>query len=154
MSWNILPIIITTMLPVAELRGGIPLGIALGLEPWLVILTAIIVNCLIFFPIYFGLELLYERFFIKYAWAQRLIDRVHRRGRPYIERFGILGLILFVGIPLPVTGAWTGTGIAWLLGLEWKRSFLAVCVGVLIAACIVSLVTFGLINGVGLFTKI
>ena len=154
MAWDILSVIITTMLPIAELRGGIPLGImVLGLPPSLVIALAIVVNCLIFFPIYFGLELLYGRFFIRFSWARRLIDRVHRRGKPYLERFGIPGLILLVGIPLPITGVWTGTGIAWLLGLEWKRSFLAICVGVLIAASIVSLVTFGLINGVGLFTK-
>lgn len=154
MAWDLFSVIITTMLPVAELRGGIPLGImVLGLPPALVIPLAIIVNCLIFFPIYFGLEFLYERFFIRYAWARRLIDRVHRRGKPYILRFGIPGLILFVGIPLPITGAWTGTAIAWLLGLEWKRSFMAVCLGVVIAACIVSLVTFGLINGMGLLIK-
>lgn len=155
MDWNLLPVIITTMLPVAELRGGIPLGImVMGLPPSLVIPLAIVVNCLIFFPVYFGLELLYERFFIRYAWARRLIERVHRRGRPYIERYGIPGLIIFIGIPLPVTGAWTGTGIAWLLGLDWKRSFLAVCLGVLMAASIVSLVVFGLIGGAGLFTKL
>lgn len=148
------PVILTTMLPVAELRGGIPLGIGLGLDPVLVIATAIVVNCLIFFPIYFVLELLYERFFIRYSWARRLIERVHRRGRPYIERYGIAGLIIFVGIPLPITGAWTGTGIAWLLGLEWKKSFLAVCVGVLMASAIVSLVTFGLLGGMGLLAKI
>lgn len=154
MAWNLLPVIVTTMLPVAELRGGIPLGILQGLPPALVIPLAIVVNCLIFFPIYFCLELLYERFFIRYAWARRLIERVHRRGRPYLERYGILGLIILVGIPLPVTGVYTGTGIAWLLGLDWKRSFLAVCVGVVIAACIVSLVTFGLIGGAGLLAKI
>jgi len=155
MSLDILSVIITTMLPVAELRGGIPVGIiALGLPPALVIPLAIIVNCLIFFPIYFGLTLLYDRFFIRYSWARRLVDRVHRRGKPYLDKYGIPGLIILVGIPLPVTGAWTGTIIAWLLGLEWKRSFLAVCVGVVIAACIVSLITFGLIGGAGLLAKI
>ncbi len=154
MGPDILPVIITTMLPVAELRGGIPLGIiVMGLPPALVIPLAIIVNCLVFFPIYFGLELLYGRFFIRYAWARRLIERVHRRGRPYIERYGIPGLIIFIGIPLPVTGAWTGTGIAWLLGLDWKRSFLAVCAGVILAACIVSLVVFGLVGWTGILTK-
>ena len=126
-----LPVIITTMLPVAELRGGIPLGIALGLEPFSVILTSIIVNCLIFFPIYFGLEFLYEDFFSRFSWARKLIERVQRKGHKYVDRYGILGLIIFVGIP----------------------SFLAVCLGVLISATIVSLAVFGLIGGAGLILR-
>ena len=137
------PVILTTLAPVTELRGGIPLGIAMGLDPWLVILTAIIFNCLVFFPIYIALYALYGGFFDRFAWCRNLLDRVHRRGRPYIEKYGILGLVVYVGIPLPVTGAWTGTIIAWVLGLDWKRSFLAVCLGVLISATIVSLIVLG-----------
>jgi uncharacterized membrane protein len=142
------PVIVTTLAPVAELRGGIPLGIAMGLDPALVIATAFIVNCLVFFPVYIGLTLLYERFFIRFAWCRKLIERIHKKGRPYVERYGILGLAVFVGIPLPATGAWTGTGIAWVLGLDWKRSFLAVCLGVLIAAVIVSAVSLGVLGAV------
>ena len=138
------PVILTTMLPIAELRGGIPLGIAgLGLDPAAVILTAIIVNSLIFFPIFFVLKFLYDDFFVRFGWARSLINRVHRRAGPFVEKYGVWGLIIFVGIPAPVTGAWTGTGIAWLLGLDWKRSFLAVCAGVIVSAAIVSAVVLG-----------
>lgn len=152
MVWDLLPVIITTMLPIAELRGGIPLGIGLGLPPAAVIAAAIIANCVIFFPIYFGLGLLYGGLFSRSARARGLLERTQKRGRPYIERYGIMGLAVFIGIPLPMTGVWTGTIIAWLLGLEWKRSFLAVCLGVLIAASIVSLVVFGIIGGLGILT--
>jgi uncharacterized membrane protein len=132
------------MLPIAELRGGIPLGIiGLGLDPLTVIITAIVVNALIFFPIFFVLKFLYERLFIRFRWARYLINRVHKRAGPIVEKYGIWGLIIFVGIPAPVTGAWTGTGIAWLLGLDWKRSFLAVCIGVVISAAIVSAFVLG-----------
>jgi uncharacterized membrane protein len=138
------PVILTTMLPIAELRGGIPLGIlGLGLDPATVIVTAIIVNALIFFPIFFILKLLYDDFFARFGWARRLIERVHKKAGPFVDRFGIWGLIIFVGIPAPVTGAWTGTAIAWLLGLDWRRSFLAVTVGVVISATIVSAVVLG-----------
>lgn len=147
------PVILTTLAPVTELRGGIPLGIVLGLDPWLVILTAIIVNCLIFFPIYFTLYFLYEDFFARFGWAQRLIERVRRKGEPYVEKYGIFGLIVFVGIPAPITGAWTGTGIAWLLGLDWKKSFLAVCIGVLISATIVSAVVLGGLSILGMVAR-
>lgn len=138
------PVILTTMLPIAELRGGIPLGIlGLGLDPAAVIITAIVVNALIFFPIFFILKLLYDDFFVRFGWARRLIERVHNKAGPFVERYGVWGLIIFVGIPAPVTGAWTGTGIAWLLGLDWRHSFLAILVGVIISATIVSAVVLG-----------
>jgi len=145
------PVIITTMLPIAELRGGIPLGIlGLGLDPLTVIVTAIVVNSLVFFPIFFVLKFLYDDFFVRFGWARHLIERVHRRAGPFVDRYGIWGLIIFVGIPAPVTGAWTGTGIAWLLGLDWKRSFLAVCIGVIISATIVSVLVLGGMQVVGM----
>ena len=67
---EILIVIITTMLPIAELRGGIPLGLALGLPATIVIPLAFAVNCLVFFPIYFGMTLFYERFFERFGWAR------------------------------------------------------------------------------------
>jgi uncharacterized membrane protein len=143
-------VIIATMLPIAELRGGIPLGIALGLPPLTVILLAVVTNCLVFFPIFFGLKLFYERLFSRFTWARRLMNRVHKKGGPYVEKYGIIGLAVFVGMPLPVTGAWTGTGVAWFLGLDWKKSFLAVCLGVMISAAIVSTITLGFMNGFAL----
>jgi uncharacterized membrane protein len=66
----------------------------------------------------------------------------------YVEKYGIIGLAVFVGIPLPVTGVWTGTGAAWLLGLDWRKSFLAICLGVAMSATIVSLLVFGFLNGI------
>jgi len=147
-------VILTTMLPIAELRGGIPLGIAMGLEPWLVIATAVVVNCLVFFPIFIALELLYHRFFERFGWVRSIMERIRRKGRPVIERYGVIGLAIFVGVPLPMTGAWTGTIIAWLLGLSWKKSFLAVVLGVLIAGAIVSAVVLGGISALGFFVKI
>ena len=145
---ELLIVVLATMSPVLELRGGIPLGIGLGLPPEVVIPAAFVVNCLIFFPIYFGLALFYDRFFSRFGWARKLIDHVHRKGGRYVERYGIIGLAVFVGIPLPVTGAWTGTAAAWLMGLEWKRSFLAICLGVAIATTIVSVLTLGLSGGI------
>lgn len=151
--YEILSVIIASLAPVSELRGAIPLGIALGLTPEIVIPLAFIFNCLVFFPIFFALNFFYERFFIRFRTVRRFVDRAHRKGKPYIEKYGIPGLIVFVGIPLPVTGAWTGTIIAWLFDLEWKRSFLAVCIGVLIATIIVSAIVLGALGGFNYFIK-
>jgi len=141
------PVILTTMLPVAELRGGIPLGFAMGLDPLIVVILAIVINSLIFFPIFFGVSILYKDVLSKWGAFNRVVERAHRRISGHLERWGILGLALFVGIPLPVTGVWTGTIIAWLLGLDWKKSFLAIGLGVLISATIVTAVSWGLIFG-------
>lgn len=146
MDPSLLSVIITTLLPVAELRGGIPLGLALGLDPLTVILTCFIVNCLVFFPVYIGLTLLYKGVFSRFKWARSLMNRIEKRGKKYIDRYGIPGLIIYVGIPLPVTGAWTGTAIAWLFRLDWKKSFLTICAGVAIATVIVSAITLGLFS--------
>jgi len=146
MDFAFLSVIITTMAPVSELRGGIPLGLSLGLDPATVIITCFIVNCLVFFPVYAGLSLLYDRFFSRFTWARNLMDRIHKKGKKYIERYGIPGLIIYVGIPLPVTGAWTGTAIAWLFGLDWKKSFATICAGVAVATVIVSGISLGIIQ--------
>jgi uncharacterized membrane protein len=146
MENGILAVIIAALAPVSELRGAIPLGLAMGYDPIHIILISIIFNIIAFFPIYFGMTLLYDNVFSKWKIVHKLVERTHRRGKPFVERYGFLGLTLFVAIPLPITGLWTGTALAWLLGLDWKRSFAAVCVGVLIAATIVSSISLGILE--------
>jgi len=138
------PVMVSAMLPISELRGSIPLGIlVLNLNPLATILVSIVFNMLVFFPVYIALHLLYHRFFERFGWARGIIERIHRKGKPFMEKYELIGLVIFVGIPLPFTGAWTGTGIAWLFGLNWKNSFLAIALGVLMAAAIVSVVVLG-----------
>jgi len=149
MLYELALVAITSMLPVSELRGGIPLGIALGLPPELAILTSIAANTLVFFPVYFGLELFYERFFSKWKFSRKIVERSKKKAGPYLDKYGILGLAVFIGIPLPATGVWTGTLIAWLFGLDWKKSFLAAFLGVLMAAAIVSAIVLGFLAGLG-----
>jgi uncharacterized membrane protein len=143
---GILAVALITAAPISELRGGIPLGLALGLSPALVIGLVIAINIFIFFPIYFGLELMYHKFLSRWRFTRAVIERTHIRGRPYVERFGFAGLILLVAIPLPFTGVWTATIIAWLLGLDWRGSFVVIVAGVLIAAAIVSTAALGIIQ--------
>jgi uncharacterized membrane protein len=150
MEWQMIMFLLLTAAPFTELRLGIPAAIGVGIDPWFVIPAAMVLNCLIFFPIYFALDKLYKRFFERYSWARRIVGRAQRKGKPYIEKYGIIGLALYVGVPLPVTGVWTGTLIAWLFGLDWKRSFLAICLGVLIAGTVISVATLGVLNGLSM----
>lgn len=136
-------VVLVSAMPVSELRGGIPLGIVLGLTPLKVFFLAIIGNLMPVLPLLYLLEpvsaklrkfIIWKRFF---DW---LFERTKKRSN-LIEKYELLGLIVLVAIPLPMTGAWTGCIAASLFGLNKKLSFLAVAAGVAIAAVIVSMLT-------------
>jgi uncharacterized membrane protein len=151
MTWNlgdIAKFLLATVLPISELRGGIPLGISSGLPPWFVFLIAVIANALIFFPIFFALRLFYEKFLFRIPLFDRYLDSLRKRGKPKVDKYGFWGLFLFVAVPLPLTGAYTGTILAWLLGMNWRRAFPAVGLGVLVAGIVVFLITLGVTSTV------
>ena len=146
-------VIATTLSPIFELRGGIPLGVLVfGLDPLLVFFVAIITNALLFFPIFFGLRLFYDKFLSRFQLFNRYLENVRKRGKPKVDKYGFWGLTLLVGIPLPVTGVYTATFVGWLLGMDWKKAFPAIGLGVVIAGTIVLLVTLGVIGGWRVFT--
>jgi len=131
---------------VSELRGGIPLGVALGMEPWLVFLLSVTTNILIFFPTRLALSWFYRSLFTKLPYFDSYLVRVRRKGEPGVRKYGLIGLLLFVAVPLPITGAYTGTVLSWLLAMEWKRSFIAIGLGVVCAGIIVMLATLGVVS--------
>ena len=131
--------------PIAELRGAIPVAKLHYDFPWhYTFLIAIIGNLL---PVPFILLLLnaVTRLLSKVALFNRILDwlfeRTRRRGK-IIERYERIGLVLFVAIPLPVTGAWTGSLAAVLFGLKFKHAFLSIFIGILIAGAIVTCGTY------------
>lgn len=136
------------MVPVLELRGAIPMGVAAGLSPWLACAVAILGNLL---PVPF-IMLLTRRIFDflrdtkffgpKIVWLER---RAHLKGR-VVRKYRLLGLIILVGIPLPGTGAWTGALVACLLDMRMKSAVPAIFVGLLIAGAITTAVTCGLFS--------
>ena len=138
--WEWLGIIILALAPVSEVRGAIPTGIALGMDPIIVFIVAVTFNALAFVPVYFGLEFFYS-YFSRYEWVRRLVEKAGGRERGIIQKYGTIGLIAFVAIPLPVTGAWTGTLIAWLFDLDFKKAWATVALGVLISGTIVITLT-------------
>lgn len=135
--------LLATVLPISELRGGIPLGISLGLDPWFTFSIAVIANALIFFPIFFALRLFYDKLLYRIPLFDKYLDNLRKRGKPKIEKYGFWGLILFVAIPLPITGAYTGTILAWLVGMDWRKASPAVGLGVIVAGVVVLLITLG-----------
>ncbi len=134
--------VLVTVIPWIELRGAIPLAVARGQLssiPFILVL-----NSLIFFPVYFSLELFYSKFLKRFKFVQRKIESTRRRGKPYVDRFGFLGLAIFIGIPLPGSGVYTGSMLAWILGMDWKKGFVASVLGVLMAGTIVTLLSLGI----------
>lgn len=136
-------------LPVSELRGAIPYAIKIGGMPWYeAYIMAVIGNFLPVIPILLLLGrvsqwLMRYRFWHNFfTW---LFRRTRVRGR-LIEKFEILGLILFVSIPLPITGAWTGCVAAYLFGIPFKKAVPAIIAGILTAGTIVTLATLGVIS--------
>ena len=141
-----------SLLPIIELRGGIIAGRALGLDPIPTFIICYIGNLL---PVPFILWLIkgiinklrdsnikiFKRFV---KW----LDKKVNKKKDTIEKYGFWGLILFVGIPLPGTGAWTGCLIAAMLDMDKKKSFLATAIGVLIAGIIISLLSIGIFDGI------
>ena len=130
--------------PISELRGAIPWAILKYHFPWYyAFLLAVIGNLL---PVPFillfldTLSRLLSKISIFKRILQWLFERTRRRGK-IIERYERIGLMLFVAIPLPVTGAWTGSLAAVLFGLKFKHAFLSIFIGILIAGSIVTCAT-------------
>ena len=149
MTWDLgdlAKVLLVTVSPISELRGGIPLGISLGLEPWFTFLIAVVANALVFFPVFFALRLFYNKVLFRIPLFDKYLDNLRKRGKPIVDKHGFWGLALFVAVPLPLTGAYTGTILAWLLGMNWKRAFPAVSLGVLVAGVVVLLITLGVTN--------
>ena len=145
---SILKIIIFSLLPISELRGSIPLGLSYGLPLSLVFPIAVLSNALVFPVCYFFLVFIHKlltKFTLYRKTFDYFLERTRRKIGPKVEKYGYLGLTLFVAIPLPVTGAYTGTLGAWFFKMKKRKSFLAVLLGVFIAGIIVSIVSvFGI----------
>ena len=137
----------TAAIPVLELRGAIPLGVAAGLSPAVACVTAIAGNLL---PVPFIMLLVrhvfdwlrHTRLGAKIEWLER---HAHIKGR-VVQKYRLLGLVILVGIPLPGTGAWTGALVAALLDIRIRTALPSILLGLILAGLITTAVTMGLIH--------
>ena len=157
MDIQILIGLLLTILPVFELRGGLPVIIEYtvrnNISIWPYFIIVLILNILVIFIIFAFLDFLHERFMVFKFYKKymgRYLERVKRKSvkvEKNIQSLGYVALALFVAIPLPGTGAWTGTLVAWILGLERWKSIIAIACGVLIAGLIILFTFLGVFNG-------
>ena len=140
-------VMICAMIPIIELRGAIPLGMGLELQWWQSYLYAVIGNMI---PVPFILLFITKvialmtrsrvKFFNKIGtWLTNKAEK----NREKIEKYSFWGVCLFVAVPLPVTGAWTGSLVAATIGMKWWKALLSCFLGVLIAGVIVTLISYG-----------
>ena len=137
-------VFLISMIPIFELRGSIPIGVhRYKLPYWKVIPISIVGNM---FPIFFILIFFgfITRICFKVSFLKKILEAIFARTRrksEVIQKYEEIGLMLFVAIPLPVTGAWTGSLAAYLFGLKFWKSILFIFLGVLIAAFVVTVLT-------------
>lgn len=145
-------VFIISMLPILELRGGLIAASLLKLPPLESYIIAIVGNVI---PVPFILLLINRILRAMEKSRFKLFNGIHSflhkkimKNKDSIEKYGFWGLVIFVGIPLPGTGAWTGAIIAAFLDMDRKKAFLGILLGMLMASIIMMIISFGLISKV------
>ncbi len=145
---EVIYVILLTLVPGIELRGSIPLALLVYKHPFSIVFLITVINILIT-PLVF----LFWDAFLFVAKRIKILDRfvnfylrnLQKRSEKVVDKYGFFGLMLFVAIPLPGTGAYSGALIAEIFGMKKLQAFVAVSLGVLIAAAVVTLAIFGII---------
>ena len=136
-----------SMIPIIELRGAIPMAFFLGIPWWQAYIISVIGNMLpvpfilLFIPkILVWMQKCKIKFFNKFAnWLDRKVEK----NKPKIEKYAFWGVCAFVAIPLPTTGAWTGSLVAAMIEMKFWKAMLSAFIGVLIAGAIVTAIVYG-----------
>ena len=146
-----------TVSPVFELRGGLPIiveyAVRNGVSVWPYFLMVLVLNILVIFLLFLFLDYLHETF-MKTKWYSAVIGRILKRLQRKVgkvesrmHKWGYFALMFFVAIPFPGTGAWSGTMVAWALGLDRLKSFIAIATGIVIAGLFVLLFSLRFFHG-------
>lgn len=143
-------VFLISMLPLLELRGGILAAALLDMKGLNSFIICVIANIIVIPIALYLLELIFK-ILRKINIFDKIITKIENKclkKREQLDKYGYLGLFLFVGIPLPGTGAWTGCFLSSLLGMDKKKSFVAALLGVLMAAIIMQIISFGIIKNI------
>ena len=143
-------VFIVSILPILELRGGLIAASLLDVSPLTGYIVSIIGNVLpVPFILLFINKILEWMKNSKIKWMNKVakwLDKKARKNKDSIEKYGYLGLTLFVGIPLPGTGAWTGCLAASVLNMDKKKSFISIMLGIIMASIIMMILSYGLLK--------
>ena len=110
-------------------------------------------SVVIFLAIWFLLNVFYSKALGKWVFFNRVVERARRKGEsPLVKKYGLVGLALFMAIPIPTIGVYGGTLLSWLMGMKWWSSLIAVVSGATISNSIVLLSVFGIRQAIGVFS--
>lgn len=143
-------VFVISLLPILELRGGLIAAALLKVDFLTGYIVSIIGNVLPIPIVLLFLEKIFD-FLRKFKTTNKLVTKIEEKilsKKEQIEKYGYLGLLIFVGIPLPGTGAWTGSGLAVLLHLDRKKSFIYIMLGVILASIIMSIFSYGILDSI------
>lgn len=143
-------VFIISMLPILELRGGILASALLDMDPVVSYIVCVIANIIVIPIALYFLEFIFK-VLRKIKFFDKIITKIENKclsKKEQLDKYGYLGLVLFVGIPIPGTGAWTGCFLASLLGMDKKKSFLAAMLGVILASVIMMILSYGIIKNI------
>ncbi len=145
---ELIKIFLYAMTPIGELRLSIPIGIThYNINLWLVYIVSVLGNIIPPILIIYLAPKITKKLQGKSKKFDQILDwvftRTRHRTKKYINKYGAIGLMLFVAIPLPNTGAWTGSIAAWLFGVNKKTALIYTTLGVMIAGIIVTILTIG-----------
>lgn len=151
-------VVIISMLPIFELRGSIPVAVlAFQMPWWQAYALSVAGNLVPIIPIILMIgpvsDFLMRRSALCRRFFRWVFERTRRRGEDIVKRYEAVGLGLFVSIPLPVTGAWTGSLLAFLMQIHARRAFPAILAGVLLAGVLVTLASTGVLSVFQVFVK-
>ena len=143
-------VFIISLMPILELRGGLLAASLLGVDPVPAYIISIIGNVIpVPFILLFVSKILEWMKKSKVKWMNKFANWLYKKKDKHkgkIEKYGYLGLLLFVGIPLPGTGAWTGCLVASLLNLDRKKAFFATMGGIIMASIIMMIISYGIVG--------
>ncbi len=147
---NLVYLIFITLLPFLELRASIPYGINVLRMPWpTVFIVCVIANIILGILIYFMLEK-FVKFFLRYKIFSnpynKIVIKTQKKIQKAVDKYGEWGVALFIGVPLPGSGVYTGALGAYVIGLNFKKFIIANIIGVLIAGTIVTIISTGVLQ--------
>lgn len=145
---NILYVFLCSMVPIIELRGAIPIGAALNLPIYMSYIVSVIGNMLPvpFILLFIRQVLMWMKKIPKLDKIAAWIENKAEKNKAKVQRYAFWGLCIFVAIPLPGTGAWTGALVAAMLDMRMKKAVPSILLGVMIAGVIMSLASYGVVG--------
>jgi uncharacterized membrane protein len=138
---RIVQVMILSIVPWVELRLAIPFGITKGLHPGLAFLCAVVASWIMIVPMFLILDLFYDGFLSRIPLVRQGVEAIRTHGKSYVERWGTLGVGIYVSLPIPGPGVYSGTILAWLFGLPRKQALIALALGVLVSAFLVTAIS-------------